>query len=633
MTTLVSLSAVVKQRKGQGLQGAALAAAVAQDAASLPHLAVGTAPDPETVVLEMEGGIPVILLFNGYLEPAASMAPPPAPVPKKLTAGKSARVISAFGGWDLWAKHMGVLMTMFNAHDYAPTVLNSARVSDLRTPGFGDVNYINVHGSTGTLPGGAETTALSTASPVLDGEGNALPLDGVPWDVFKDLHKASDDFAENAADLAGGRLAYIGAWGPTPDHEGWVYGVTQLFIGKYWKMPAGSLVYLDVCQSASSAGLFPTLIGAGARSVWGWKNNSPGTLAYALSEAVFDRLLADTNTAHGDVAPDKIRHRPFDDADTYNNLKKTGNLTVTAGDPPTVRNLVRADASQPVLLRPTVSRVHLTSLPDPDVGPIYDRLDIYGNFASSSASPARSATLNGKALTCGGGMYPWTDSHVTCLIGKSSPSDTPSGPLVVEIDGRKSNPVPITRWTATLTYQLTGPGTMSTTVTCHPTFSADIHERLLKADGEPVTREPFYLQPDKDASFCTYTVSGSPGGGCGMLPVNQGSATSITIDARVDMSAVEADRLLLSMSAGSILGAYTVKCANVANPAALTITWPETGEAQDPLLGPTQFYFGINSATFELENRIIAKPISPLLYTFELSTTKPDSPPTKDTQE
>jgi hypothetical protein len=144
-------------------------------------------------------------------------------------------------------------------------------------------------------------------------------------------------------------------------------------------------------------------------------------------------------------------------------------------------------------------------------------LKIEGTFGPKQGA----VSVGGTAVT----VTKWSDSEITCDI--SDPAL--AGDVVVEVEGRKSNPVPLTEWHGTFTFTRKDGG-RTTKFTFNLHMRADIHSYREKSGGEVIkpSMKPLaidwykmqYIAKDSSASYeCTGSDSSGAWAGGASIPV------------------------------------------------------------------------------------------------------------------
>ncbi len=420
------------------------------------------------------------------------------------------------------------------AHAGYSVTLNGGTIDDFRDS-VKDIGvlYVSSHGATlyrsildainkEVFEGEAETPRPTV--PAEDSDGNdhfviwtRTPITNETMHTYRDQVRA-------------GRLAYLigsndKANGVTT--RGRHFGITEAFVYDNWRLSANSLVYMDCCWSANARITnicFTPRVNASAYLGW----NAPSYIEYASPSArfFFDRTLgANTYSPFGSLQRaftvdqvyskmEKIKRRnlpPDPDLPTIKNLDMTLTQSITEAystkwTGKTYAELVlitRAPVAD-VVLRPGILNVKAGS----------NLITIQGTFSEDPPN----VTMGGTPLTVRDGA---TSEQIVCDLPSGA-----SGKVVVEDDGRFSNPRALSQWNLTfhrtfMDYPTQGNIDCPSCFwegTIHYTMRADAAATRLDVD-EPLV--PGNYIGGADAGDIEVTNAG------GTFPIGQG--TSVTL--------------------------------------------------------------------------------------------------------
>lgn len=204
------------------------------------------------------------------------------------------------------------------------------------------------------------------------------------------------------------------------------YAITDLFITEHWNgaVSDGSLVVLDACSSAYLDGVILGLAGVGA--FVGWSGQVTPSGSTQLLRLLFDRLLG-VNEIPPDAWPEL---RPVDTASAIEYMRQKASIE----DPKTPGTLLTLAQTHPVVLVPSIKsmEVHEDS----------DELFIEGLFGQRAGEIKMGTTSIDPSN--------WGPEVVVAKIEDTGPKS--AGVVTVVVDGRKSNPVPLTEWRGKVFY-------------------------------------------------------------------------------------------------------------------------------------------------------------------------------------
>jgi hypothetical protein len=321
-----------------------------------------------------------------------------------------------------------------------------------------------------------------------DTHGGYFPVNGQGPDVVNFASATRVDAEHDslyADDHHEGRIVhcYIHISG-TGSETGW-YGITPAFVTKYMSFADNAFVFLNACHSAADHTMCNAFFEKRASVYAGWTDVVNGPSAYQASTFLFDRLLAANF-----YVPEAPKQRPFDFGAVYGDMRRRNYDTNLLGllsdaessphehfdpaapDHPPASQLKREpDASSLVIhhksghtfagLRPSIGQ--MTVFEDKD------ELHLLGYFGGKQGK----VKINGHSVT----VKSWEASTVKLALPSSGPGS--AGPVVVEVDGRHSNTVPLTEWRGQFRYTQEdnshGPS-LKRRATFDLHFRADVHQ-------------------------------------------------------------------------------------------------------------------------------------------------------------
>ena len=386
------------------------------------------------------------------------------------------------------------LVRIFNAGGYKDVTQSVATIEGLKTVRGAGIFHLSTHGGTGVLADrktGVYSLMTATAR-----------------DSTKDIGIYKDDFDQkrltymlfpNAKSADGKPTSFL------------VYGITPSFVTQYMSFPTNSLVYITACSSSSTE-MRAAFSQAGASVYGGWTNSTVGFQAFDAARFFFDRCLG-TDLVAPIPSP---RQRPFGwayvlDDMTYRGLSKS---VAAVGTSNLVFTSLKGDLTD---LLPTLELSSFTSYGS------YMTLDVGGDWGATAGK----VLLNGleQHLT-----KPWKPGSLEM--------DLPigGGNLQIDVNGLLSNVVQLTQWDGTITYTVTGRGTLKRTITANVRMIGDIHRyRVLPGANIIWKDEAVFVMPRMvaalPASSCTYEASGEYRNSLGELVEQWGGAGSFPLEA------------------------------------------------------------------------------------------------------
>jgi hypothetical protein len=333
------------------------------------------------------------------------------------------------------------------------------------------------------------------------------------------------------SDLAAHKLAY--AYYLTTDKGASIisatYAFTPDFLTEYLHFNAGAVVNFGACWSANPdiiASLSATFSAAGIGRIYGWTKATVAVDYYESLGFLLDRILGEqspSQTGLNAYATQRVpAQRPFPLDDTYAIMQteqRNGPKYPPQAEPYTVSNkgpTVQAiNVNQPPLADGPASTMIQTDLGGENVAsrPIVYALPSIASMQTKEGPPSGTLTLAGRfpvtqgtvQIVDGSGttmlqVTSWSTSEVTATLpaggnGSAGLVSVLSAPAVDDMPGVSSNPVPLTQWTAQLTYNesdtLTdvdghagsGEGTIATQYNIF--FRSDVHPVVPSVDTTP----------------------------------------------------------------------------------------------------------------------------------------------------
>lgn len=279
--------------------------------------------------------------------------------------------------------------------------------------------------------------------------------------------------------------------------------ITEKFVKNNWKFTANSLVVLDTCEmfldqrltaakdKAPYENFRAALKGVGAGTLLGWDGQVSPPFASNVMRLFFDRILG-ANA----YQPENPKQRPFPYKDVHDWLVNTGKHRESGGGGLTLQYSM----GSPGQLVPTIHNVNLYN---PASGSHAGKwvLELSGEFGSDAGT----VSVNGIALTL---LEPWNNMKLYAeLPSLSGPAS--NGDIVVDVRNHKSNAVPLTKWTGTVSQVQNGTGIgvgAGFDISCSVQGSADVHfVRSQPAETPQLIGAMFF----ELTGPCNYTHSGT----------------------------------------------------------------------------------------------------------------------------
>jgi hypothetical protein len=354
--------------------------------------------------------------------------------------------------------------------------------------------------------------------------------------------------AKFAADLSAGRLHYAGflfepavATSQHFDRKSIVwYAFSPEFLQTHLVFNPGAIVDNQSCfgqHPLIATFVQKTLSAAGAGEYLGWDEAVEGDDADQTDAYLFDRLLGEANTSGLSklVAQRTPLQRPFPLQDVLSAMGSETRSPVTESAMPANTYLEGVPISPNT--NPTVNfvPVDLTGSASTDLIE-YQLPSISTMYVQEAATGGTLVVLGNFPMAVGtgqiadaSGTYPLTPSawSTTSVQFSLPPGGNGASGLVTvrSSDGIPSNPVPLTQWSGTLTWQETdtfsiaagssGNGTGSMGVSLSTLFRADVHPVVQTIDTAPVPQNFFFtgLMGASQATLTVYNAVESDGNG------------------------------------------------------------------------------------------------------------------------
>ncbi len=277
------------------------------------------------------------------------------------------------------------------------------------------------------------------------------------------------------AEIASGDLVLAGATTDRKDDgtctKPSMFMVSSSFIKKHWSLEPDSVVFLNTCFSGNPE-VTEALFSKGAGLVLGWTWMSSSTVT---PKFVMDRLLG-ANTYN----PQSPEQRAFHWPEVQREGRELGVLTTQFTE-----NMNRfIDTFRPIKVDSELlfmaNPVHDAGALAPSIKQLKvdedrERLVVEGWFGSNEGR----VTINGAAVA----VQQWTAQVIEVTLPRNGPGSY--GEVVVEVDGRESNPVPLTEWRGKLTYTFNQAEGLEYQFEWDLHFRGDFHSYRTELDGTP----------------------------------------------------------------------------------------------------------------------------------------------------
>jgi hypothetical protein len=288
---------------------------------------------------------------------------------------------------------------------------------------------------------------------------------------------------------------------------GTFWSITEQFVHENWSFTGNSLVVLDACElfldsrptltqgHAVYQDFRAALKWAGATSLLGWDGQvSPGFASKAM-QLFFDRVLG-ANAYQPETPP----QRPFSYKQVYDWMS-ANNKHVDQSFPNAKLMLEENGTTLGQLVPSIVHAVVSHPAQNAQYGGEWI-LELAGNFFGPDAG---TVTVGNTQLAT---VYSWTEGIIIAKLPASMTGPGSSGDIVVEVRGHKSNAVPLTQWTGTVTQVQTGmvSGGGKVEFSCPVRATADVH---FSRGNLAVTPQLIAVTSVEVPTACNYTFSGS----------------------------------------------------------------------------------------------------------------------------
>jgi hypothetical protein len=295
-----------------------------------------------------------------------------------------------------------------------------------------------------------------------------------------------------------------------------VYFATTAFFEHYWgqgTFAPNSLVFVNGCYSADD-GFQKACTAAGGGLILGWTLPVKSEDAAATADFFFDRMLG-ANDPKPQFFPELLPQRPFtwpQVQQEFNNHQsvlqnKLGtSWTLFNGEPSDV-TLSPVSNGTPGLLVPSIVWVGAIEFTK--------ELKINGSFGPDPGSAGAVNFLESLGSNPGGNplqIKSWTPKLITCALpAGASDVGQSCGYVVVSVDRRRSNCIPLTKWSGEIVATAIGDQSLRETVTFTCNFRIDAHpyrtDFSSKLNSGSYMSVPRTTIPSPD-STCRYAATG-----------------------------------------------------------------------------------------------------------------------------
>lgn len=309
----------------------------------------------------------------------------------------------------------------------------------------------------------------------------------------------------------------VGPPGPNGQTFTMNYGITASFVAQNWqaKFCQDSVLLLCACEGLSTAPAAKKFVEtlhqeANVGYVLGWDDVALTTDMSSAAIFIVDRLLGGNDPA---AKPGPPPQRPFDiaavlaDIDHYTNV--TGGPLSTSTSVVSGVTFVSKLATS---VDPAVTRFGILapSILNLEVLADQTQLAISGCFGDDPGPRRGVVKINELPVP----YLSWAHDQIICpLLVHDEPgplASLPAGMVIVEVDGRPSNAVPLTEWRGKLVFTVNGEGTQKIVCTWTYHLKADVHwPRFLPGPEEGCFLDlpiGVFAQPD---SSLIYEASGT----------------------------------------------------------------------------------------------------------------------------
>ena len=289
------------------------------------------------------------------------------------------------------------------------------------------------------------------------------------------------------------------------------WAIGEKFIRKYWAFSSDSLVYIDACElfkdSLNLLRFEQALSGNAVQqqmTVIGWDEEVNADYAATVALQYYERALGRLGRVDTDILPDILPPvRPMGTPKVYAWMRDTWPMVTDPNAPHATLQYDQTGAAGGILL-PSITTVHV----DPpntwtEQGPGVYTLTVSSAGDDSFGATPGTLTVNGQALTPVPGS--WKEWEVKANL--ASIADL-AGPVVVEIQGLKSFPVPLTQWIGTIKQEFSAHinDLGKVAVVCPVRLTGDAHFSRNNLGSLPFSMMNSWVEL---TAACTYTLSGS----------------------------------------------------------------------------------------------------------------------------
>lgn len=362
---------------------------------------------------------------------------------------------------------------------YSSSIVMNGHINELMTEiKDAAVLYFSTHGLFGACQAGRHTYSLVTA----------------------DKRNVSQESMYNAGFLT---IAEDGA-GDT------YWAISEEFVKTYWSFNPGSLIVIDGCslfdrrtvERARVGGSFlSTLANAsgGKTTVAGWDSTVYNIFAAKTIKQFFDLVLG-ANSIDATVPP----QRPYTFREVYDWMVRTGkdvdNTTPNSDAKFRLESSVTGGKLVPIINSAIVGN----PAPNAQYGGMWI-LELVGSFGPEVKG------VGAGTVTVGTTQLPvlsWSEGAITAKLPAPMGSPGTYGDIMVEVRGHRSNTVPLTQWTGTVTQIQTGKiaGGGKVELSCPVRATSDVHFFRIAPHEIPQIAGGMKIEVP---SACSYTLSGS----------------------------------------------------------------------------------------------------------------------------
>lgn len=416
----------------------------------------------------------------------------------KLTRGNKVYLLNTYNQSDANAtlnnNTTTILETLFKEKNYAVTKL-ATDILDLKNVKDADVVWMNGHGVTISYQASPQTN-----SPKISLWAFVTGHVAVPCSQINPQDCASLRAGEAASEIGRGTVPF----GTTTN---W-YATPKFYENNWTFKSPRSLVYIDACNGftpgAESTQLLTSLRKAGAGQLYGWDDAVYNFFAAKTVKMFFDIALGTGRN----YSSETIRLRPFAVDDTYAYMDKKG---LTTDNTPASPGVGAGIAKLQTDMAPSTAwALHLVpTIQDIAVQESKGQIQIRGDFGDIQGD----VTINGTPLT----NVKWNFTEIYADIPATGAGS--AGPVLIKINNKPSNEVPLTLWSGKITRSVTmvsrfGPPGIIYSSDCDIAFRADIHywrsnymANAIRGVG-PTEIVPLQQLTQNNIGKCQWSVSG-----------------------------------------------------------------------------------------------------------------------------